>query len=43
MAEEASTIDMAKAQKKAEQVFGLLGGALVSAMIYLGDRRVFIA
>jgi 2-polyprenyl-3-methyl-5-hydroxy-6-metoxy-1,4-benzoquinol methylase len=34
----ASTVDMAKAQKTAENVFGLLGGAVVSAMIYLGDR-----
>jgi SAM-dependent methyltransferase len=41
MAQAASTIDMAKAQKTAEQVFGLLGGALVSAMIYLGDRLGF--
>jgi 2-polyprenyl-3-methyl-5-hydroxy-6-metoxy-1,4-benzoquinol methylase len=32
---------MAKAQKIAEQVFALLGGALVSAMIYLGDRMGF--
>jgi SAM-dependent methyltransferase len=31
-------IDIEKAKKTAEQVFGLLGGALVSAMIYLGDR-----
>lgn len=38
MPHEASTVDMAKAQKTAEHVFGLLGGALVSAMIYLGDR-----
>jgi len=38
MAQEGSNIDMAKAQKTAEHVFGLLGGALVSAMIYLGDR-----
>ncbi|MBV8357343.1 MAG: methyltransferase domain-containing protein [Deltaproteobacteria bacterium] len=41
MAQAASNIDMAKAQKTAEQVFGLLGGALVSAMIYLGDRLGF--
>jgi SAM-dependent methyltransferase len=41
MAQAASKIDMAKAQKTAEQVFGLLGGALVSAMIYLGDRLGF--
>jgi 2-polyprenyl-3-methyl-5-hydroxy-6-metoxy-1,4-benzoquinol methylase len=31
-------IDMEKAKKTAEQVFGLLGGALVSGMIFLGDR-----
>ncbi len=31
-------VDMEKAKKTAERVFGLLGGALVSAMIYLGDR-----
>jgi SAM-dependent methyltransferase len=41
MAQAASNVDMAKAQKTAEQVFGLLGGALVSAMIYLGDRLGF--
>ena len=39
MAEKVS-IDMAKAQKTAEHVFGMLGGALASAMIYLGDRLV---
>ena len=38
MAEMAPTVDIEKAKKTAEQVFGLLGGALVSAMIYLGDR-----
>jgi 2-polyprenyl-3-methyl-5-hydroxy-6-metoxy-1,4-benzoquinol methylase len=38
---QASNVDMEKAQKTAEQVFGLLGGALVSAMIYLGDRLGF--
>jgi 2-polyprenyl-3-methyl-5-hydroxy-6-metoxy-1,4-benzoquinol methylase len=32
------TIDIEKTKKKAEQMFGLLGGALVSGMIYLGDR-----
>lgn len=32
---------MAKAQKTAEHVFELLGGAVVSAMIYLGDRLGF--
>jgi hypothetical protein len=31
-------IDIEKAKKTAEHVFDLLGGALVSAMIYLGDR-----
>ena len=41
MAEATSNVDMAKAQKTAEQVFGVLGGALVSAMIYLGDRLGF--
>ncbi len=41
MAQAASNVDMEKAQKTAEQVFGLLGGALVSAMIYLGDRLGF--
>ena len=38
MTEMAPKIDIEKAKKTAEQVFGLLGGALVSAMIYLGDR-----
>lgn len=38
MAQEASTVDMTKARKTAEHVFGLFGGALVSGMIYLGDR-----
>ena len=41
MAQAGLNVDMAKAQKTAEQVFGLLGGALVSAMIYLGDRLRF--
>jgi 2-polyprenyl-3-methyl-5-hydroxy-6-metoxy-1,4-benzoquinol methylase len=41
MAQAGSNVDMAKAQKTAEQVFELLGGALVSAMIYLGDRLGF--
>ena len=31
-------IDIDKAKKTAEHVFGLLGGALVSGMIYLGER-----
>jgi len=38
MAKAEQKIDIEKAQKTAEQVFGLLGGAYVSAMIYLGDR-----
>src|SRR5215469_3012227 len=38
MADQTSNVDMAKAQKMAEHVFGMLGGALASAMIYLGDR-----
>ncbi len=38
MAEASRRIDVEKAKKTAEQVFGFLGGALVSAMIYLGDR-----
>ncbi|MBV8773843.1 MAG: methyltransferase domain-containing protein [Deltaproteobacteria bacterium] len=41
MAQKRSTVDMEKAEKTAERVFGLLGGALVSAMIYLGDRLGF--
>ncbi|SRR5579875_184891 len=41
MASSGPSVDMAKAQKKAEQVFGILGGGLVSAMIYLGDRLGF--
>ncbi len=32
------TIDLERAKKTAEHVFNVLGGALVSAMIYLGDR-----
>jgi 2-polyprenyl-3-methyl-5-hydroxy-6-metoxy-1,4-benzoquinol methylase len=31
-------IDIEKAKNTAEQIFGLLGGALASGMIYLGDR-----
>jgi 2-polyprenyl-3-methyl-5-hydroxy-6-metoxy-1,4-benzoquinol methylase len=38
MATASAPFDLEKAKKTAEQVFGLLGGALVSAMIYLGDR-----
>jgi 2-polyprenyl-3-methyl-5-hydroxy-6-metoxy-1,4-benzoquinol methylase len=33
-----SEIDIEKTKKTAEHVFGMLGGALASAMIYLGDR-----
>ena len=32
------TIDLERTKKTAEHVFEVLGGALVSAMIYLGDR-----
>src|SRR6202521_1357075 len=38
MASTSENIDIEKAKKTAEQVFDMLGGALVSAMIYLGDR-----
>ena len=38
MATARQPIDMDKAKKTAEQVFTLLGGAVISAMIYLGDR-----
>ena len=38
MANTAENIDIEKAKKTAEHVFGMLGGAMVSAMIYLGDR-----
>jgi 2-polyprenyl-3-methyl-5-hydroxy-6-metoxy-1,4-benzoquinol methylase len=38
MSQKTPEIDMEKAQKVAEQVFGLLGGAYVSAMVYMGDR-----
>jgi 2-polyprenyl-3-methyl-5-hydroxy-6-metoxy-1,4-benzoquinol methylase len=33
-----SEIDIEKAKKTAEHVFGMLGGALVSGMVYLGER-----
>src|SRR5271156_2522961 len=33
-----SEIDVEKAKKTAEHVFGMLGGALVSGMVYLGER-----
>ena len=38
MGDNTQAIDLDKAGKTAEQVFGYLGGALVSAMIYLGER-----
>jgi hypothetical protein len=38
MASTSERIDIEKAKETAEHVFDLLGGALVSAMIYLGDR-----
>jgi SAM-dependent methyltransferase len=38
MATNPRTIDMEKAKAKAEHVFGFLGGAVISGMIYLGDR-----
>lgn len=38
MAQQAPQVDIDKAKKMAEQVFGFLGGAMVSGMIYLGDR-----
>lgn len=38
MANPAETMNLERTKEKAEQVFSLLGGALVSAMIYLGDR-----
>jgi len=38
MATESQPIDMEKVQANAERVFGLLGGAVISGMIYLGDR-----
>jgi 2-polyprenyl-3-methyl-5-hydroxy-6-metoxy-1,4-benzoquinol methylase len=34
----ANAVDPEKLKKTAEHVFGMLGGAFVSAMIYLGDR-----
>ena len=38
MASDPHTLDMEKVKAKAEHVFSFLGGALVSGMIYLGDR-----
>src|SRR6202795_4509944 len=38
MASTSEKIDIEKAKKTAEHVFEVLGGALISGMIYLGDR-----
>src|SRR5260221_972490 len=38
MANTSQNIDIEKTKKIAEQVFGALGGAMIWAMIYLGDR-----
>jgi hypothetical protein len=38
MANTSEKVDLEKTKKTAEHVFDLLGGALVSGMIYLGDR-----
>jgi hypothetical protein len=38
MAGTSANIDIEKATKTAEHVFAILGGAVVSGMIYLGDR-----
>jgi 2-polyprenyl-3-methyl-5-hydroxy-6-metoxy-1,4-benzoquinol methylase len=38
MSQAAANVDLEKAKKTAEHVFGFLGGALISAMVYLGDR-----
>ena len=38
MTNSAEKLDIEKAKKTAQHVFEVLGGALVSAMIYLGDR-----
>jgi hypothetical protein len=38
MAGTSEKIDIEKAKKAAEHVLNLLGGAVVSGMIYLGDR-----
>ena len=38
MAEYTKEIDRDKVQKTAENVFGLLSGAVMSGMVYLGDR-----
>jgi 2-polyprenyl-3-methyl-5-hydroxy-6-metoxy-1,4-benzoquinol methylase len=38
MASTAEKVDLERTKQTAEHVFDLLGGALVSAMIYLGDR-----
>jgi SAM-dependent methyltransferase len=39
MANTLEKVDLEKTKQTAERVFDLLGGALVSGMIYLGDRR----
>src|SRR6266436_7722954 len=38
MASKSEKIDIERTKKTAEHVFDVLGGALVSGMIYLGDR-----
>jgi hypothetical protein len=38
MASKSEKIDIERTKKTAEHVFNVLGGALVSGMIYLGDR-----
>src|SRR6202007_543171 len=38
MANNSETVDIERAKKAAEHVLNLLGGAVVSGMIYLGDR-----
>jgi hypothetical protein len=38
MATANAKVDPEKVKKDAEHVFGMLGGAFVSAMIYLADR-----
>ena len=38
MASTSEKIDIERAKKTAEHVLGVLGGAVVSGMIYLGDR-----
>jgi hypothetical protein len=38
MASTSERVDIERTKKTAEHVFDVLGGALVSGMIYLGDR-----